>query len=236
MLAKEYRFSVVEICHKPLPISVEISDRVHLSPSFPSPNFTTGHELCDNAISSPERHWDLNETPQCPSLVSDSEDELEHSDFEADNRCTQYTSKDREGCLATVSTLVAYWPACNEGNVSGSKNQRQSHTQNKGANGDSARDSQGGHSSCSSRTSGARKRNHRPCGGDQRSADSSGDDGRKRQRRVAHATGDGVQGSGRLLACPFNKYDCQRYSEFNHLEKEYRGCSSVYMTNIPRLK
>jgi hypothetical protein len=236
MLEKEYRFSVAEICHKPLPISVEIPDRAHLSPSFPS-NFTADHKLCDIAISSPGQYWDLNETSQCPSLVSDSEDELEHSDFEADDRRTQYTSKDSEGCLAIANTLVAYLPACNEGGVNGSKkDQRRSHTQNKGSNGDSTRDSQSGHSSCSPRTSRARKRNHRPCSGDQKSADSSGDDGRKRQRRVAHATGDGAQGPGRLLACPFYKYDCRRYSEFNHLEKEYRGCSSVYMTSIPRLK
>jgi hypothetical protein len=227
---------VAEICHEPLPISVEIPDRVHLSSPFPS-NFTAGHELCDIAISSPGQHWDLKETSQCPSLVSDSEDELEHSDFETDNKRTQYTSKDSEECLAIASTLVAYLPACNEGNANESKkDQRQSHTQNKGSNGDSTRDSQGDHSSCSSRTSRARKRNHRPCSGDQKSADSSGDDGRKRQRRVTHATGDRAQGPGRLLACPFYKYDCRRYSEFNHLEKEYRGCSSVYMTSIPRLK
>jgi hypothetical protein len=237
MLAKEYLFSVVRVCHKPLPISVEIPNSVDLSPSFPSPNFITGHERCDNVISSPGQPLDLSEASQCPPLISDSEDELELSDFETDDRRTQYTSKYSGGCLATGSTLAAYLLVRNDGGVSGSKKgQRQSHTQSKGSKSNSTRDSQGGHSSCSSRTSRARKRNYRHCSGDQKSADSSGDDGRKRQRRVTHATDDGVQGPGRLLACPFYKYDCRRYSEFNHLEKEYRGCSSVYMTSIPRLK
>lgn len=31
----------------------------------------------------------------------------------------------------------------------------------------------------------------------------------------------------RLLACPFYKYDRRRFSEFNYLEKKYRGCSSA---------
>ncbi|OQU99431.1 hypothetical protein CLAIMM_05065 [Cladophialophora immunda] len=41
-----------------------------------------------------------------------------------------------------------------------------------------------------------------------------------------------------LLACPYAKYDADRYSEMNpnlH-ERAYRRCRSVYLTNIPRLK
>jgi hypothetical protein len=82
----------------------------------------------------------------------------------------------------------------------------------------------------------ARKRDCHHCSGDQKSADGSGGDGRKRQRRVPHATDDRVHGAVRLLACPFYKYDFRRYSEFNRLEKEYRVCSGVYMTSITRLK
>jgi hypothetical protein len=41
---------------------------------------------------------------------------------------------------------------------------------------------------------------------------------------------------GRLLACPFNKMDPSRYSEVNTEEKNYRGCSSCYLTTISRLK
>ena len=39
-----------------------------------------------------------------------------------------------------------------------------------------------------------------------------------------------------LLACPFYKHDPPRYSEVNINEKDYRGCSSVYLTDISRLK
>jgi hypothetical protein len=40
----------------------------------------------------------------------------------------------------------------------------------------------------------------------------------------------------RILACPYSKYDICRYSEMNILEKCYRGCTSCYLTDIPRLK
>lgn len=40
----------------------------------------------------------------------------------------------------------------------------------------------------------------------------------------------------RPLACPFNKYDPERYSAFNEGEKEYRTCSSGYWPDISRLK
>jgi len=41
-----------------------------------------------------------------------------------------------------------------------------------------------------------------------------------------------------LFACPFWKHNPERYSENNLLEKEksYRGCSSIYLTDISRLK
>jgi hypothetical protein len=40
----------------------------------------------------------------------------------------------------------------------------------------------------------------------------------------------------RLLACPYFKLDPARYSEANTLEKNYRGCSSVYLRDIARVK
>ena len=40
----------------------------------------------------------------------------------------------------------------------------------------------------------------------------------------------------RLLACPYWKFDPARYSEHNRIEKNYRGCSSCYLTDIVRLK
>jgi hypothetical protein len=41
---------------------------------------------------------------------------------------------------------------------------------------------------------------------------------------------------GKLLACPYFKYDPTRYSERNILEKTYRGCSSCFLKDISRLK
>lgn len=40
----------------------------------------------------------------------------------------------------------------------------------------------------------------------------------------------------RLLACPYAKFDPERYSERNQVEKQYRGCSGRYLTDISRLK
>ena len=41
---------------------------------------------------------------------------------------------------------------------------------------------------------------------------------------------------GRLIACPYTRYDPIRYSERNMAEKHYRGCSSCFITDIPKLK
>ena len=40
----------------------------------------------------------------------------------------------------------------------------------------------------------------------------------------------------KLFACPFAKFDPDRYSERNHVEKNYRNCASKYLCTIPRLK
>lgn len=41
---------------------------------------------------------------------------------------------------------------------------------------------------------------------------------------------------GTLLACPYHKFDPLRYSSNNIREKEYRGCASSFLRDIPRLK
>jgi hypothetical protein len=41
---------------------------------------------------------------------------------------------------------------------------------------------------------------------------------------------------GKLLACPYSKFDSTRYSELNMTEQQYRGCSSCFLTTIPRMK
>lgn len=45
-----------------------------------------------------------------------------------------------------------------------------------------------------------------------------------------------LEAENRLLACPYTKFQPRRYSERNFTEKNYRGCSSCYLRNIPRLK
>lgn len=40
----------------------------------------------------------------------------------------------------------------------------------------------------------------------------------------------------RIYACPYYRNDCIRYSARNIEERAYRGCSSVFLRDIPRLK
>src|ERR1700722_5906529 len=54
----------------------------------------------------------------------------------------------------------------------------------------------------------------------------------KRKRKAAPA----ISLDGRLLACPYCKYDPTRNSERNQEEKDYRRCASSYLTTISRLK
>jgi hypothetical protein len=62
------------------------------------------------------------------------------------------------------------------------------------------------------------------------------DQSRKRRRQDADPIPNKDAPNLRLLACPYHKYDPQRYSELNIGEKEYRGCSSCYLIDINRLK
>jgi hypothetical protein len=229
--------SAAKICHNSPPVSMNIPNLAHHSLYVSAHNHKTSHGLCGNSPSSPGQDLDHDEISQCPSLASDSEDELEYSDFETGNGCISYTSGYGDGYLAIASTLTAYLLVHSKGNVSESKkDQHQSHIQNAGSKGERTQDSRDDHSSCSSRNSRARKRSHHHGSHDQELVDGSEDDGRKRARRTPSATGDEVSGAATLLACPFYKYDRRRYSEVNLVEKEYRGCSSVYMTGISRLK
>ncbi|KAL6243486.1 hypothetical protein RBB50_009478 [Rhinocladiella similis] len=47
---------------------------------------------------------------------------------------------------------------------------------------------------------------------------------------------ESMQTPEKLFACPFCKYDKDRYSERNVQEKHYRGCASGYWPDISRLK
>jgi hypothetical protein len=82
---------------------------------------------------------------------------------------------------------------------------------------------------------------------------SSGEPSRKRQRpsdgnqndvadderddpQVRIKTKRTPEGDGRVLACHYCKHDPNRYSELNTAEINYRGCSSVFATELYRLK
>jgi hypothetical protein len=54
--------------------------------------------------------------------------------------------------------------------------------------------------------------------------------------KKARSSSDGSSPTEKLLACPYWKYDPTRYSPANTSEKKYRGCSSVYLRDIARLK
>jgi hypothetical protein len=58
----------------------------------------------------------------------------------------------------------------------------------------------------------------------------------KRHRADSRSTSVKCEPAVRLLACPYSKYDGQRYSDRNRHEMEYRACSSAFITTIPRLK
>jgi hypothetical protein len=62
------------------------------------------------------------------------------------------------------------------------------------------------------------------------------DQQRQPTRKKLRHTDTSISIDGRLLACPYCKYDPTRYSERNIEEKNYRGCSSIYLTSISRVK
>ena len=66
--------------------------------------------------------------------------------------------------------------------------------------------------------------------------DEEEDDDTERRRPKRQKPGSASPASPLLLACPFQKFDPERYSEINAQEKEHRGCSSGYWPDIARLK
>ena len=76
-----------------------------------------------------------------------------------------------------------------------------------------------------------------------RNADRGSDDSengeeenRKRRRKAKGPSLLPDEPNVRLLACPYYKYDPNRYCERNLAEKEYRGCASCYLMDVSRLK
>jgi hypothetical protein len=67
--------------------------------------------------------------------------------------------------------------------------------------------------------------------------DDDGDKDRdKGSKRPKSGSSDAEISNGKLLACPYFKYDLTRYSDLNVLERNYRGCSSCFLRDISRLK
>jgi hypothetical protein len=64
--------------------------------------------------------------------------------------------------------------------------------------------------------------------------DEAPDRRRPKRRETAAPTSDIVP--EKLFACPYSKHEPSRYSERNMAEKNYRGCSSSYLKDVPRLK
>ncbi|KIW18731.1 hypothetical protein PV08_03020 [Exophiala spinifera] len=65
--------------------------------------------------------------------------------------------------------------------------------------------------------------------------DDEDDNGSGTPKKLKHEP-ESMQSPEKLFACPFCKYDKDRYSERNVQEKHYRGCASGYWPDISRLK
>ena len=84
---------------------------------------------------------------------------------------------------------------------------------------------------------GAEGRGKRPRDDDEENLDDDDeapDRRRPKRRETAAPASDMVP--EKLFACPYSKHDPSRYSERNMAEKNYRGCSSSYLKDVPRLK
>ncbi|KAK5054557.1 hypothetical protein LTR84_001448 [Exophiala bonariae] len=69
-----------------------------------------------------------------------------------------------------------------------------------------------------------------------RSGDEEDGEDTRRGKKPNRSQDRQQEGETRLLACPYTKFQRYRYSELNLTEKNYRGCSSCYARDIPRLK
>lgn len=69
---------------------------------------------------------------------------------------------------------------------------------------------------------------------DEANDDDEDSDGRLRKRKKPNTVLPHL--GERLLACPYSKLDCNRYSERNTREKAYRGCKKCWLSDISRVK
>lgn len=85
----------------------------------------------------------------------------------------------------------------------------------------------------------SKRPHHRSVRGKSRREDDgspSDNDEEEHPSKKARSSSEGSLPTEKLLACPYWKYDPTRYSPVNTSEKKYRGCSSVYLRDIARLK
>lgn len=73
-----------------------------------------------------------------------------------------------------------------------------------------------------------------PPDGEEANDDDEDSDGGLRKRKKAKVVLPRV--GERLLACPYSKFNCYRYSERNTTEKPYRGCRKCWLSDISRVK
>lgn len=168
----------------------------------------------------------------CPSLTSTSVDSSEYTQSCITDGTTGISTDYRLRLIALASSLVSFWYLHIRAEV---LQPRDDHFRACVTGGQEANDrnalvgSGQSHQSASKDKSGKRKLHSL----DQDNDDDEYEDGSiKRTKRNATER----YGATNLLACPFNKCDPVRYSELNVNEKEYRGCASVYLSDVSRLK
>jgi hypothetical protein len=230
---KAQRNLVLETCHRSLSVPSGLAKSAVYFQSVSTGIRTYSHELLHSDPSSPGQCSDNSGPASCPSLISDSDRELDWSDSATEDGHATCAAKYHRGWFAAVGkSVAAYCLVQGNGRAGGSKDHSPSHDQKAGKESGNTQASQCGPSSRSPRSSRGGKRNCPDGRHNQDSEDGSGADGRKRAKPTPSVSSEEVS----LLACPFYKNDPLRYSEVNHLEKDYRGCSGAYLTSISRLK
>ena len=230
---KAQRSVALETCHSSLSVPSGLVKSAVYFQSVSTDIRTCSHELLHSNPSSPGQCSNNSGPASCPPLISDSDRELDWSDSASEDGHATCATKSHRGWFAVVGKSVA--ALClvqGNGGAGGSKDHSPSHDQKAGKESGNTQASQCGPSNRSPRSSRGGKRNCPDGRHNQDSGDGSGADGRKRAKPTSSVSSEEVS----LLACPFYKNDPLRYSEVNHLEKDYRGCSGAYLTGISRLK
>ena len=224
---------VLETCHKSLSVPSGLAKSALYFQSVSADIRTCNRELLHYDPSSPRECPDNSGPASCPSLISDSDGELDWSDsVSEDGHATCDANYHRRWFAVAGKSMAVYCLVKGNGRAGGSNDRSPSHDRKAGKKSRNAETSQGGPPNRPPRRSRGGKRNCSDGRHNQDSEDGSGADGRKRAKHTPSVSSEEAS----LLACPFYKHDPLRYSEVNHVEKDYRGCSGAYLTGISRLK